>query len=238
MPCSERKIEANRRNAQKSTGPKTEDGKARASRNALKHGLCAESPQAAVVLEEDPAAYEAFAREMLEDLQPVGAVQRALANRIVFVAWKLQRLPEVEARFFASSEGTVQHPRRDESGMRKPATVAECIGEFGCNAFFGRLQMYEMRLERSFHAGLRQLERLKKLRNEANEQEETELEPAKTEVPDEPDEANEPNEATAQVKVEHPDRDTDVPSVRGAREDEGVPVALEVPPNAASKLAG
>ena len=238
MPCSERKIEANRRNAQKSTGPKTEDGKARASRNALKHGLCAESPQVAVVLEEDPAGYEAFAQEMLDDLKPRGAVQRALVDRIVFVAWKLQRIPEVEARLFEQADGSLLNPRRDENGWRLPPTVAECIADFGCNAFFGRLQMYEMRLERSFHAGLRQLERLKKLRNEAKEQEETELAPAKTEVPDEPDEPNEPNEATAAVENEHPDRDTDVSSVRKAREDEGVPVALEVPPNAASKLAG
>jgi hypothetical protein len=194
MSCSERKIEANRRNALKSTGPKTEEGKARASRNALKHGLCAESPRVAVVLEEDPAAYEEFAREMLEDLKPRGAVQRALADRIVFVAWKLQRVPEIEAQFFASIEGTVQHRRRDEHGMRTLATVAETIAEHGPQAYFGRLQMYELRLERSFHAGLRQLERLKKLRNEANEEAENDLPSEKTEVAEE---ANKPTEATA-----------------------------------------
>jgi hypothetical protein len=235
MSCSERKIEANRRNAQKSTGPKTVEGKARASRNALKHGLCAESPQVAVVLEEDPAAYEAFAREMLEDLRPVGAVQRALADRIVFVAWKLQRIPQVEARFFVSTEGTVQHPRRDERGMRTPATVAETIAEHGCQAYFGRLQMYEMRLERSFHAGLRQLERSKKMRNEANEDEENAVEEKETEVPQG---RNEPNEATAAVEVESSDRDTDVPSVRGAQDDQDLSLSLEVSPKAASKLAG
>jgi hypothetical protein len=197
--------------------------------------MCAESPQVAVVLEEDPAAYEAFAREMLEDLRPVGAVQRALADRIVFVAWKLQRIPEVEARFFEQGEAEVYHRRRDEDGTRLPATVAECIAYFGSNAFFGRLQMYEMRLERSFHAGLRQLERLKKLRNEANEQRETDPEPRKSEVEQEPDVRN---EATAADEVEHPDRDTDVPSVRGAREDEALPAPLEAPGDAASKLAG
>jgi hypothetical protein len=235
MSCSQQKVEANRRNALKSTGPRTVEGKARTCRNALKHGMCAESPRVAVVLEEDPAAYEAFAREMLEDMRPVGAVQRALAQRIVFIAWKLQRIPEVEARFFAGGEGAVQHNRRDERGMRLPATVAECIGDFGCNAFFGRLQMYEMRLERSFHAGLRQLERFKKLRNEATEEAETDLAPLKTEEPDEP---SEQDKATAAVEVEHPDRDTDVPSVRGTREEEEFPAPLEVLDDAASKLAG
>jgi hypothetical protein len=194
MSCSQRKIEANRQNALKSTGPKTADGKASASRNALKHGLCAESPQVAMALEEDPAAYEAFAQEMLEDLQPRGPVQRTLAQRIVFVAWKLQRIPEIEARLFEHGEGQVQHFRRDEHGMRTPATVAECISEMGCNAYFGRLQMYEMRLERSFHAGLRQLERLKKLRNEANEETESEAQEPKNEAEAQ---ENEPNEATA-----------------------------------------
>src|SRR3954464_9270138 len=169
MKCSERKREANRLNALKSTGPKSDEGKARASQNAVKHGLTAASP---VVLDEDPAAFEAFAREMTADLQPRGAMQRTLVERVVFIAWKLRRGPEGEAALFAEGETQVRHNRTDERGLRAPATVSEVIADVGCQAFFARLQMYEMRLERSLHAGLRQLERLKKMQNEANEEEE------------------------------------------------------------------
>ena len=49
-----RQIESNRRNAQKSTGPKTQDGKRRASQNAVRHGLTAETVVAPL---EDPADY-------------------------------------------------------------------------------------------------------------------------------------------------------------------------------------
>ena len=60
---SERKIEANRRNAQRSTGPKTEEGKDKVRLNALKHGLCAET---IVLPHEDADAYQ----QRLDDWTP------------------------------------------------------------------------------------------------------------------------------------------------------------------------
>ena len=52
---TDKQIEANRRNAEKSTGPRSEEGKARSSMNAIKHGLRAEQP---VILGENPADYQ------------------------------------------------------------------------------------------------------------------------------------------------------------------------------------
>ena len=65
MICSEARLAANRRNAQKSTGPKTEEGKARSRANALKHGLCSSE-----VVVEDAALIEERTREFFDSLRP------------------------------------------------------------------------------------------------------------------------------------------------------------------------
>jgi len=67
---TEKRLAANRRNALKSTGPRTKEGKARASMNALKHGLRASS--LAVPYLEDPEDWVAHRRLVLQDLAPAG----------------------------------------------------------------------------------------------------------------------------------------------------------------------
>ena len=76
-------IKANRQNAQKSTGPKTDEGKAVVSQNAVKHGLFAAE---AVIKGEDPADYEAYHDQFLVELAPVGMVESMLAARIISLA--------------------------------------------------------------------------------------------------------------------------------------------------------
>jgi hypothetical protein len=93
------RAEASRRNGAKSKGPKTPEGKARASRNALKHGLCAE---AHVVVEgESPEAFAAFEAALIADLAPAGALQTLLAGRIARAAWRLERAERIEVELFA-----------------------------------------------------------------------------------------------------------------------------------------
>jgi hypothetical protein len=72
-------IKANRQNAKKSTEPKTDEGKATVSQNAVKHGLFAES----VIKGENEAEYEAFHDEMFAELAPVGMVELMLAERVI-----------------------------------------------------------------------------------------------------------------------------------------------------------
>jgi hypothetical protein len=86
-------IEANRQNAKKSTGPKTAAGKAKVSSNAVKHGLLTE---AALLPEEDEAAFQIFADDLLADLKPEGAVERLLAEQIVDLGWRLRRVRRIE----------------------------------------------------------------------------------------------------------------------------------------------
>src|SRR5918996_4515769 len=93
------RAEASRRNGARSKGPKTPEGKARSSRNALKHGLCAEHH--VVVEGESPEAFAAFEAALVADLAPAGALQMLLAGRIARAAWRLERAERIEAELFA-----------------------------------------------------------------------------------------------------------------------------------------
>jgi hypothetical protein len=93
------RAEASRKNGAESKGPKTPEGKARASRNALKHGLRAEHH--VVVEGESPEAFAAFEAALVDDLAPEGALQMLLAGRIARAAWRLERAERIEAELFA-----------------------------------------------------------------------------------------------------------------------------------------
>jgi len=95
---SERQIEANRQNAQRSTGPRTPEGKAKVAMNALKHGLTADR---IVLANEDPEEFDAFRSAMLAALDPQDAVDEVLAERVVVNAWRLRRVPMLEAALHA-----------------------------------------------------------------------------------------------------------------------------------------
>ena len=93
------RAEASRRNGARSKGPKTPEGRARSSRNALKHGLCAEKH--VVVDGESAQAFAAFEAALIDDLAPQGALQTLLAGRIARAAWRLERAERIEAELFA-----------------------------------------------------------------------------------------------------------------------------------------
>ena len=96
---------ANRLNAQKSTGPRTAAGKAKAALNALKHGLTSQSP---LLPTEDPTEYQTFAEGYLEELDPKTVEQFNLAQQLITVSWKLNRIPQIEAKVLA--EHANRHP--------------------------------------------------------------------------------------------------------------------------------
>lgn len=87
---SDRRIEANRRNAQKSTGPR----KAVVALNGIKHGLLS---RGAIVQGECEADLVDFAKRLRAQLAPAGELELLLADRIVSCAWRLRRLLRVES---------------------------------------------------------------------------------------------------------------------------------------------
>jgi hypothetical protein len=96
---SESQARASRRNGAKSRGPKTSEGKTRASRNALKHGLRA--GKHVLLPDEDSDEFEALELALFEELAPEGALQGLLAGRIARAAWRLARAERIEVEMFA-----------------------------------------------------------------------------------------------------------------------------------------
>jgi hypothetical protein len=88
-----RQIEANRRNAQRSSGPKTEEGKQQSRRNALRHGLTAETVIDGL---EDREDYRAFEGAVIADYEAQTAVERELVLRLASLLWRLRRIIAIE----------------------------------------------------------------------------------------------------------------------------------------------
>src|SRR5260370_24913320 len=101
LMTSQRQIEANRLNAERSTGPRTPDGKERVASNALKHGL---TGKRVVLPNEDPEEFDAFRSALWVELGPQGALEEVLADEIVADAWRLRRIPILEATVHARDQ--------------------------------------------------------------------------------------------------------------------------------------
>src|SRR5215471_20299014 len=95
-----KQIEANRLNALKSTGPRTEEGKRRSRCNVIRHGLTAETVIAGL---EDPEDYESFEATIIADYDPTTAVERELVLRLASILWRLRRATGIETTLFQSA---------------------------------------------------------------------------------------------------------------------------------------
>jgi len=104
-----KQIEANRRNALKSSGPTTPEGKRHSRCNAIRHGLTAETVIAALENAED---YQAFEAAVIADYNAESAVERELVLRLASVLWRLRRATSIETALFESvtaEPGNVEH---------------------------------------------------------------------------------------------------------------------------------
>src|SRR5271157_530596 len=122
-----RQIEANRRNAHKSTGPTTEEGKQRSRCNAVRHGLTAET---VIGVLEDAEDYKAFEAAVIADYDAQSAVERELVLRLASLLWRLRRATTMETGLF---EIQADHLR----GFRQARQVSQASRE-AVYAQFGR----------------------------------------------------------------------------------------------------
>jgi hypothetical protein len=103
-----RQIEANRRNALRSTGPNTEAGKMRSRRNAVRHGLCAETVVGGIESLED---YSAFEASVIADYEAQTAVERELVLRLASLLWRLRRATLIETKLLTIHAEIVRESR-------------------------------------------------------------------------------------------------------------------------------
>jgi len=150
-------IEANRRNAQQSTGPRTEIGKQTSSLNALRHGL---TSRIVVLPTEDLAAYKRFSEEFLVDLAPATFTERQFAQTIIDTQWRLNRVRALEDGMLALGHyGPESQIDAGHSEIHAALTAAAVFREH--SQAFVNLSMHEQRLYRMLTAASKSLEELK-----------------------------------------------------------------------------
>lgn len=170
---SQKKLDANRRNAAKSTGPKSDDGKAKSSQNALTHGLT--SSKYPILPGEDEAAYLQFHAAMTKDLKPAGVMQREIVDDLVQVRWRIRRVPQIEAEMFCEKRRREIQNHQQYDQQVPPLDLRKLLREefhWGSGGSYANLELYRQRLQRSMHTLLREL---RKLRDDQMDVEEEQL---------------------------------------------------------------
>ena len=158
-----KKAAANRRNAQLSTGPKTEEGKSWSRRNALKHGILA---SALIITQgegaEDPAEFDELLGGLHRDLAPVGTLKEMLVEKIAMCSWRQRRALRCEAGLIrrgftreAADLEEVLHPER--------AAIKDHLS-LPLGADLDRTLRYETTIQRQLVYAINQLERLQRAR--------------------------------------------------------------------------
>lgn len=159
--ASEAQILANRRNAERSTGPRTEEGKAVVSQNAVKHGL---SARLDVISSEDHDEFDRHREEMLRRSAPIGPIETMLAERIVSLSWRLKRVERMqnEALDCLLAEGAAElgsFVQTDDPGAGDPGLSLgrAIVKDFAGDRTLERLMIYERRIENSLYRTMSEL---------------------------------------------------------------------------------
>ena len=181
-------IKANRQNAQKSTGPKTPEGKEAASQNSTKHGLLSHRN---IISSESQAEFDLHRDQFLEELKPETPIQSFLADRIVSLAWRLKRAEIIQNQAIDDLD-----ERNDKSPIVKmtqamllklypvpkdddddpPLNIPlgkMAVKDFTNYRVLDRLLMYERRIESSLHKTMQEYQKLKLIKKLNTEQQTT-----------------------------------------------------------------
>jgi hypothetical protein len=166
---TKRQLEANQRNAAKSTGPRTDEGKQASRLNAIKHGLLADT--VFVPSLDDRDEWERFRADLLESLQPGSALEDLLAERMVGTAWRLARVARFERDAIddaIEAQRLAMEPEaKRQAAQRSYRTMKEIEGTMGRHKpqlpklfMVEQIARYEGHLHRQFMQCLHELQRV------------------------------------------------------------------------------
>jgi len=133
-------IMANRANAQLSTGPRSEDGKARSAANSRRHGL---TSRELVVRDDEHEEFDELVEALLEELDPTGELEQLTLEQLVHAAWTLRRCRRAEAELAAECDPLGPNEPNAEAVLRQQ-----------------RIQRYAGQAERSYYRALKELKAL------------------------------------------------------------------------------
>ena len=164
-------IKSNRNNAKKSTGPRTEEGKARAAKNSLKHGLLARDT---VLPGEDPADFDRQLSALEADIQPANSLEFELVRQIADAQWRMRRLTRLETGFLAAAvDDQRRHLEKRRPDELRPGYDGETLllgsAMLDRTQAFVHLARYDGHLSRRFFRAVKQLRDLRRDEREAHE---------------------------------------------------------------------
>jgi hypothetical protein len=159
---SQTKIDSARANGAKSHGPKTEEGRKKSSRNAVKHGLYS----ACVVLSTEPRKqYDEMLDAYLHEFQPEGPVELDLVEEMVAAKWRQRRLWAIEADLFEEEMMEAKAKLDDDEIEYTPITpLTRAYDNLSQHAALQLLVRHEARLERAYSRALKNLQELQRQR--------------------------------------------------------------------------
>jgi hypothetical protein len=156
---TEKQLAANRANAQRSTGPRSEEGRQRSSLNARRHNL---TGQVSAMTDEDRIAHDTFSKALISAMAPEGALELQLAQRVATDSWRLNRASAIEDNIFALgldryADDTIDHPQIQAAFATARTFTAEAKS-------LELLTLYEQRINRTLQRNLALLQQLQATR--------------------------------------------------------------------------
>ncbi len=164
-PASESRLAANRANAQLSTGPTSQEGKAVSSMNAVKTGL---TGRTVLLPSDDAEAYRQHLAAYESEFQPVGLRERELVQSLADIQWRLQRIPGLEMAIYARGREEFAD-KFDEQDLAVRSARIDLETFIQYQKPLRNLQIQEGRLQRQREKDMAELSELQEKRSETEQ---------------------------------------------------------------------
>jgi len=199
---SDKQRAASRANGAKSKGPVSVEGRARSSRNSLRHGFCS---SVVVLPHEDKAHFEQHCDSYIDDFQPANQSQLDLVETMAAAQWRLNRFLEIEAKIFEKEmllhDDDMEKEFADMIAVEKLAWTFDYIANKTTS--LQMLTRYESQLNRSYDRAFKRLKELKALQQNEPEPE-LEIVPVRQNEPEPEPEKGETNPAAPPIDTSSP----------------------------------